>query len=426
MTVPAKRPYFAQSFLDEIKARVSLSSLIGQSVPLKRAGREFSGRCPFHNEKTGSFTVNDDKGFAHCFGCGWHGDAVRWMIDHQGLGFVDAVVGLALRAGLPLPEGVAPTPRSMAAPDARVQRNSVRAEVLDEFVSSEEYAAVILSRVVAGKSPLKCYFEHRDISPFSLSGRMADLAFCPDAPTRKWRIGSSPDAVPPAPAMVARLRRPDPNLPSDQWPITGLHVTFFNHEFTGKREAKGCDGYLLPARKMLGHIQGSCVVLGHYDPEASLVVGEGMESTLSGVEYLWRGLKAVESDACAIAALSLNNLQGYPLLDGRGALPVWSLRPDMTRPALWFAHRGPVTILVDADMKPMSVRKNGRGEETGPRIAERARGPFVIREISSEERSNMCGQLASAGWRAAGTTGPIAALRPRMGMDFNDMGSVEQ
>ena len=421
MTQPAKRPHFAQSFLDDIKARVSLSGLIGQSIKLTKKGREYSARCPFHNEKTGSFTINDDKGFWHCFGCGAHGDAVRWMIDHQGLGFVDAVVDLALRAGMALPDGVVPTVRSMAAPDARVQRDSVRADVPDEFVSSQEFGAVILSRVVPGKNPLKCYFEHRGISPFAIVGRMADLAFCPNAPTRKWRIGSSPDAVPTAPAMVARLRRPDPALPSDQWEITGLHVTFFNHEFTGKREAKGRDGFLLPARKMLGNIQGSCVVLGHYSPTASLVVGEGMESTLSGVEHLWRDLKSVEADACAIAALSLNNLQGYPVLDGRGALPVWALRPDPARPALWFAHRGPVTILVDADMKPISVRTNGQGKETGPRIAERARGPFVIREISSEERSIHCGQLASAGWRAAGTTGPITALRPRMGMDFNDM-----
>lgn len=402
-----------------------LSGLIGQSVQLTRTGREYKARCPFHNEKTGSFTVNDDKGFWHCFGCSAHGDAIRWMIDHEGMGFVDAVVDLAMRAGLPLPDGVVAVPRSMPDTDSRIQRESVRVERPDEFVSSEEFGAVILSRVGATKAPLKCYFEHRGISPFTIAGRLADIGFCPNAPTRKWRIGTSPVSVPTAPAMVARLRRPNPVLPSDQWEITGLHVTFLSDDLKGKRVAQGRDG-LLPARKMLGTIQGSCVVLGTYDPMGSLIVGEGMESTLSGAEHVWRDLRAAEADACALAALSLNNLQGYPVQDKRGALPIWSLTPDPARPALWFAHRGPVTVLVDADMKAIAVRKNAQDIPTGPKIAEHARGPFVIREISSEERSMICGQLASAGWRTAGTTGPIAALRPRMGMDFNDMGRLGQ
>jgi len=415
VNAPAKRPHFAQSYLDELQSRVVLSALIGRAVTLKRAGREHKGKCPFHNERSASFTVNDDKNFYHCFGCGAHGNAVRWMIDHEGFSFVDAVVDLAAQVSMALPDGVAAAaPRT--APASPITRDSVRVDVPDEFVSSEEFGAVILSRVVPGKNQLKCYFEHRGISPFALAGRMADLGFCPNAPTRKWRIGTSPDAVPTAPAMVARLRRPDPTLPSDQWPVTGLHVTFLNDDCTGKRVAKGRDGYLLPARKMLGTIQGSCVVLGHYGPTDHLVVGEGMESTLSGLAIAGAG-----DDACALAALSLNNLQGYPVLDKRGALPMWSLTPDPARPALWFAHHAAVTVLVDADMKPVAVRRNGQGTETGPKIAERARGPFVIRAISSEERSMMCGQLASAGWRAAGTTGPITALRPRMGMDFNDM-----
>jgi DNA primase len=421
VTQDQKRPHFSQGYLDELRSRVVLSALISQSVPLKKAGREYRACCPFHNEKTPSFCVNDDKGFYHCFGCSAHGDAVRWMVDHSGLCFVDAVVELAARAGMALPEGVAvdPRPAGIAAP---IVRDSVRPDRPDEYVSSEEFGAAILSRAVSTKAPLKCYFEHRRISPFALVGRMADLAFCPSAPTRKWRIGTRPESVPLAPAMVARLRRPDPRLPSDQWPVTGLHVTFLNDDYTGKREARGRDGRLLPQRKMLGTIQGSCVVLGRYERGEHLVVGEGMESTLSGLEHAVYDALETRHVACALAALSLNNLQGYPLLDARGALPVWNLRPDMKRDALRFAHPGPVTLLVDADMKPVPVRLNAQGRETGPKIAERARGPFVIREISSEERSTHCGQLACAGWRDAGTTGLVTALRPRMGMDFNDMG----
>lgn len=412
------------AFLDELRARTVLSAVISQSVKLTKAGREYKACCPFHNETTPSFTVNDDKGFYHCFGCSAHGDAVRWMTDHQGLGFVDAVTELALRAGLPLPDGVVPTIGAIAHPDARIQRESVRAGVPDEYVSSEEFGAVILSRVVAGKAPLKCYFEHREISPVAVAGRMADLGFCPNAPTRKWRIGASPNSVPLAPAMVARLRRPDRALPSTDWPVTGLHVTFLSDDFTVKRVAHGRGGQLLPQRKMLGTIQGSCVVLGEYQPDARLIVGEGMESTLSGCDLVRRDMHSEAATPCALAALSLNNLQGYPLQDARGALPMWNLQPDMKRDACWFAHGGPVTVLVDADMKPIPVRSNACGEQTGPKVADAARVRFVIRQISSEERSMMCGRLSVAGWQAAGASGPVTALRPRMGMDFNDIGRV--
>lgn len=92
------------AFLDELRARTLLSGLVAKTVKLQKAGREFRACCPFHNEKTPSFYVNDDKGFYHCFGCGAHGDAIRWMTDQRGLPFIDAVKELAQAAGLDLPE----------------------------------------------------------------------------------------------------------------------------------------------------------------------------------------------------------------------------------------------------------------------------------------------------------------------------------
>lgn len=91
------------AFLDELRARTSLSALIGKTTKLQKAGREYRGCCPFHNEKTPSFYVNDDKGFYHCFGCSAHGDAIRWMTDQRGLPFIDAVKELAQAAGLEMP-----------------------------------------------------------------------------------------------------------------------------------------------------------------------------------------------------------------------------------------------------------------------------------------------------------------------------------
>ncbi|MCP3733807.1 DNA primase [Sphingomonas sp. RP10(2022)] len=90
-------------FLDELRARTSLSALIGKTTKLTKAGREMRGCCPFHNEKTPSFYVNDDKGFYHCFGCSAHGDAIRWMTDQRGLPFIDAVKELAQAAGMEMP-----------------------------------------------------------------------------------------------------------------------------------------------------------------------------------------------------------------------------------------------------------------------------------------------------------------------------------
>ncbi|MDA8230165.1 MAG: DNA primase [Magnetospirillum sp.] len=94
----------APSFLDDLKSRVSVSSVVTRRTVLTKAGREFHGLCPFHNEKTPSFTVNDDKGFFHCFGCGAHGGIIDFEMRAYGLSFLDAVERLAAEAGLEVPK----------------------------------------------------------------------------------------------------------------------------------------------------------------------------------------------------------------------------------------------------------------------------------------------------------------------------------
>ncbi|MGZ2411287.1 DNA primase [Sphingomonas sp. F9_3S_D5_B_2] len=111
------------AFLDELRARTVLSAVIAPSVKLTRAGREWKACCPFHNEKTPSFTVNDDKGFYHCFGCGAHGDAIRFLTDNGGMPFMDAVKELAGKAGLDVP-----------APNPRAQERSERASDLTDVM----------------------------------------------------------------------------------------------------------------------------------------------------------------------------------------------------------------------------------------------------------------------------------------------------
>jgi DNA primase len=95
---------FPPHFLDEIRNRVGLATLIGRRVKLARKGGEFTGLCPFHNERTPSFFVNEVKAFYHCFGCGAHGDQFGFIMRTENLSFPEAVERLAGEAGLEVPE----------------------------------------------------------------------------------------------------------------------------------------------------------------------------------------------------------------------------------------------------------------------------------------------------------------------------------
>ncbi|MBX9946509.1 MAG: DNA primase [Reyranella sp.] len=116
---------FPPGFLDELRARLSLSDVVGRKVPLKRrSGSEYAGLCPFHNEKTPSFTVNDKKGFYHCFGCSEHGDAVSFVMKTEGLSFPESVEKLAREVGLPVP-------RATPAERERAERASTLQDVVE-------------------------------------------------------------------------------------------------------------------------------------------------------------------------------------------------------------------------------------------------------------------------------------------------------
>jgi DNA primase len=140
---------FTPAFLDELRARVTLSSLIGRTVKLTKAGREYKGCCPVHSEKTPSFTVNDEKAFGHCFGCGWHCDAIRFLMDTQGRTFVEAVEELAGEAGMELP---APSPEAARAAERIV---GVRAAI--------DAAQALYARELAGSAEAQNWLAARGI-----------------------------------------------------------------------------------------------------------------------------------------------------------------------------------------------------------------------------------------------------------------------
>ena len=92
-----------ESFIDDLLQRNDIVDVIGKRVPLKRAGREFQARCPFHDERSASFTVSPQKQFYHCFGCGVHGSAVGFLMNYENMDFSDAVEALAADVGLTVP-----------------------------------------------------------------------------------------------------------------------------------------------------------------------------------------------------------------------------------------------------------------------------------------------------------------------------------
>ncbi len=117
------------SFLHDLLSRVDIVEVVGRHVQLKKGGANLSGLCPFHAEKSPSFTVSPSKQFYHCFGCGANGDAIRFLTEYSGMTFIDAVKDLAQQVGLSVPEeDLSPAEREQAV--AQKQRRSTLSDVL--------------------------------------------------------------------------------------------------------------------------------------------------------------------------------------------------------------------------------------------------------------------------------------------------------
>ena len=121
------------SFKQDLLGRVDIVEVVSRYVRLKKGGANFQGLCPFHNEKSPSFTVSPAKQFYHCFGCGAHGNAIGFLMSYGGLGYVDAVKDLASAAGMQLPEA---QPRSRE----QAERESERKEQETSLVAVMERA----------------------------------------------------------------------------------------------------------------------------------------------------------------------------------------------------------------------------------------------------------------------------------------------
>lgn len=175
---------FPPRFLEDLRGRVSITDVIGRHVRLIRKGRgEATGLCPFHNEKTPSFTVSEDKGFFHCFGCGAHGDVIGFVMRSEGLDFPQAVERLAGEAGMEVPRE---TPEERA-----------RAERQQTLGGAVEFAAKYFEqqlRASAGRHGLD-YLKRRGLS---------------DDTMRRFRLGFAPDTGHGLKAALEKAGIPEP------------------------------------------------------------------------------------------------------------------------------------------------------------------------------------------------------------------------
>ena len=144
----------AQSFIDEVLARSDIVEVIGSRIALKKAGREWKANCPFHGEKTPSFTVSQTKQFYHCFGCGAHGTALGFLIEHDRMSFVEAVEELASRAGLEIPrDGPAgPTDRERLENDLYALMSQADQHFRDCLKESERAKDYLIARGLSGET----------------------------------------------------------------------------------------------------------------------------------------------------------------------------------------------------------------------------------------------------------------------------------
>ena len=128
---------FDNSFTDELRQRLSLVDVIGRKIPLTKKGQNYWGCCPFHNEKTPSFSVSEEKGFYHCFGCGEHGDIISFTMKSENIDFKTAISELANMAGIKMPELKQKTPEQKQAEENYIKITESAAQIYQDLLYTE-------------------------------------------------------------------------------------------------------------------------------------------------------------------------------------------------------------------------------------------------------------------------------------------------
>ncbi|MBE7941600.1 MULTISPECIES: DNA primase [Ramlibacter] len=218
MAIPA-------SFIQELLARVDVVEIVGRYVPLKKSGANFMGLCPFHGEKSPSFSVSPTKQFYHCFGCGKSGDAIRFLMEHAGMSFVEAVQDLAGQYGLQVPEEDMPPAERERQAQAR-QKHHTLTDVLEK-------AGEAFRKQLKGSPRAVAYLKGR-----GLSGEIA----------KRFGLGYAPEGW----RTLASV------FPSYDDPLLEESGLVIVHEEDSKRYDRFRDRIMFPIR----NVKGECIGFG--------------------------------------------------------------------------------------------------------------------------------------------------------------------
>ncbi len=244
-----------QSFLQELLARVDVVDIVGRYVQLKKGGANFMGLCPFHGEKTPSFSVSPSKQFFHCFGCGKNGNAIGFLMEHAGMSFPEAVRDLAQQVGLQVPEDEA-SPEDRARAAQQRERQQTLTDVLEKAGAAWRKHLKATPRAVE-------YLKGR-----GLSGEIAKafgLGYAPEG----WRSLASVFPEYDDPLLVESglvIVNEAPSTGSEQAPSTGSGQA--------KRYDRFRDRIMFPIR----NVKGECIGFG------GRVLGEGTPKYLNSPE----------------------------------------------------------------------------------------------------------------------------------------------
>ena len=230
-----------QSFIQELLSRVDVVEVVGRYVQLKKGGANLMGLCPFHGEKSPSFTVSPTKQFFHCFGCGKNGNALGFLMDHAGMTFIEAVKDLAQQTGMTVPEDdLSPQDKAKAA--AQKQKQSTLSDMLEKAANAFQQQLKVAPKAVT-------YLKGR-----GLSGQIA----------KRFGLGYSPEGW-------RSLASVFPDYDDPLLAESGLVIV---NEEDGKRYDRFRDRVMFPIR----NIKGECIGFG------GRVMGDGTPKYLNSPE----------------------------------------------------------------------------------------------------------------------------------------------
>lgn len=302
-----------QTRAQAVKDRVPMSSIVCLDVKLTKKGREQEACCPFHGERTGSFMVNDDKQFAHCFGCGWHGDVIKYLMERKSMTFIDVLRMLEADAGISFD-----TPANRAEVE---QRRLDRQRSDEEAAKQKQESARGLWQFAAPMkgTPAQSYLESRGIDFAKLGKFPGSIRYRHDT-------------------YNAELRRDIPAMVTGIIGLDGKHIathrTFLEHNGKGWTKAR-----LDKPKTILGAFKGAAMpihkgacnkTLRDIDAGIPVYVSEGIEDALT--------IAMADPSRRVLAAGTLDKIGSLLLPPQAGDLVIvgqWDKRqPDKPRDAV--------------------------------------------------------------------------------------------